>query len=342
MKRKASDGPVPVLQAQDVTFEAFSKAYAKHQVVLVRRCLTKQKDTTKPPGSDSRVVSPLTRRRRKIDLGVLRRLFARHPKVVRRAFNMEQAPKASSAAVGTDGVTELLGRKKSPAGPWYASFVVQRSRGALAAFLQALPMVVPPFLQKKGCRGFPAAKHSDAVWVFFGQNPQARPLQGRPEHTDAIAHSGTWHLQLRGSKVWVLRPTAELRRSARPLRGVGRVRVRCREGDLLCVNTRLWWHSTRIPGRCPLSLSVARDMYLDGTRPTACDMTNVDGHFATRNIPRGTVVFSEEDAPDLELPRKPDANLALAEGPDGGLLVVAMRRIAAGEWFSLAESEDES
>jgi len=234
----------------------------------------------------------------------------------------------------------LLGTAKAPVGPWYASFVVQKNREAFNTFVDALPLAVPPFLSGHGATR--AARHSKAVWVFFGQNPRARPLPGRNEHTDAIAHSGTWHLQLRGSKVWTLRPTAELARRTKSLRGAGRVRVRCRTGDVLCVNTRLWWHSTHIPGRCPLSLSVARDMYLDGRQPAPCDMTNVEGHYATRNIPRGTVVFTEDDAPDLQLPRSHDSNCTLSEDPDGRTVVVAKKRINAGDWFSLSDSEDET
>lgn len=184
-------------------------------------------------------------------------------------------------------------------------------------------------------------RHSNAVWVFFGTNPLKRPLHGRPEHTDALEHDGTWHLQLRGAKVWTLRPTAELIKRAPSLRGVGRVRVRCDAGDVLCLNTRLWWHSTHIPGGCDLSLSVARDMYFHGSDSTGrCDMTNIDGHYATRAIARNEVVFAAADAPDLALPRSRSANCAVRD-LDGALVVVAKRKIASGEWFSVSDSEEE-
>lgn len=29
--------------------------------------------------------------------------------------------------------------------------------------------------------------------------------------------------------------------------GIPRLQIRCREGDLLLINTRLWWHATEIP-----------------------------------------------------------------------------------------------
>eukprot|EP00913_Durusdinium_trenchii_P022340 g20986.t3 len=136
--------------------------------------------------------------------------------------------------------------------------------------------------------------HSAAAWVFFGRNARGRVLRGRPEHTDAIQHSGTWHVQLKGQKVWTVRPTTELQRQARALKGAGPVKIRCKEGDVLCINTKLWWHQTHIPSKCQLSMSVARDMYLDGTRP---------GHYAVQAIRKGAVIFTEDDAPDLQLPR---------------------------------------
>merc|ERR1712217_1020646 len=153
--------------------------------------------------------------------------------------------------------------------------------------------------------------------------------------------SGTWHLQLQGSKVWMLRPTSELVRKNRALRGA-KLRVLCEEGDVLCINTRLWWHKTHIPGCCPLSLSVARDMYLDDCTPTDCNMTNVEGHYATRTISAGTTIFTEDNAPDLGLPSSPNSNCGLREAPDGKLIVIAKRRIPAGEWFAVSESEDEA
>ena len=42
--------------------------------------------------------------------------------------------------------------------------------------------------------------HCAPVWVFLGNHAcgeGAEPLAGRPEHTDAVGHSGTWHYQVR-------------------------------------------------------------------------------------------------------------------------------------------------
>jgi len=329
-------GAVPKLPASRVTFESFLEAFERHQAVLVRGCLQH--------------AQPRAKQKRAVTLAALRRMYARHSRILRRAFCLESTLPAAkrrrgpAAGAGTkadvreDPAARLLGSSRPPAGPWYASFVVQRSKRALDAFLQTLPFATPPFLQ--GARGLHSARHSDAVWVFFGRNPGTRALTGRSEHTDVITHDGTWHLQLQGSKVWTLRPTAELVQRSRQLRGVGRVRVHCKAGDVLCVNTSLWWHSTRIPGPCGLSLSVARDMYLDGSQPGACDMSNVDGHYATRTVPRGAVVFTEDDAPDVELPRSNRSNCGVRD-MEGRLAVIAKRLIKPGEWLCVSDSEAE-
>lgn len=336
---------IPSLPA-GASLESFLEAYSRHHAVLIKGC------------------APAVRGRssRKF-LQPIRQVFAEHPSIVHRTFTLESAaPRVgsalkaplpcSSARKGRAAPTgeraaaaRLLGApRKLFQGSWYASFVVQHRKAALKAFLSAMPFEVPPFLEAPG-RGQAVAipGHSDAVWVFFGRNPASRTLTGRSEHTDAISHSGTWHLQLHGSKVWTLRPTRELQRQTKSLRGAGPCRVRCLEGDVLCVNTRLWWHQTQIPARCDLSVSVARDMYLDGTQAAACDMTNVEGHYATQAISRGAVLFTEEDAPDAELPRCPpgEANCAIREGPDGRLALVAKRKIRAGDWFCISESENE-
>ena len=54
------------------------------------------------------------------------------------------------------------------------------------------------------------------------------------------------HMQVCGSKVWHLRMTQELKRSV----GIAveqsvTCSVPCDAGDVLFINTRLWWHQTR-------------------------------------------------------------------------------------------------
>jgi len=206
--------------------------------------------------------------------------------------------------------------------------------------MKQLPFVVPPFLEKGQDGQEFEPKHSEAAWIFFGRNDSSKPLGGRADHTDDIEHSGTWHIQLHGTKVWTLHPTVELCRQNRSWKAKDEVQVRCKPGDVLCINTRLWWHRTHIPGKTELCMSVARDMYLDGTEPETPDFTNVRGHYATKVFQKDAVVFTEDDAPDLELPRSRNSNCGLRD-MCGQLIVIAKRRITPGEWFSISESEYE-
>jgi hypothetical protein len=128
--------------------------------------------------------------------------------------------------------------------------------------------------------------NADCAWVFIGQNVphtaarqdgggvgegdsrerEVAPMKGRPEHTDSIAHSGTWHMQLAGSKVWFVRPNhgaswgasegamleeaqdlVDKHGCAKHSSHVKRLEICCSAGDLLLINTRLWFHATEIP-----------------------------------------------------------------------------------------------
>ena len=141
---------------------------------------------------------------------------------------------------------------------------------------------------KKGSR-----KQETATTVTDGA------LTGRVEHTDSVSHSGTWHHQLSGSKTWYVRPLMEskewrnvpdfqdfspsvsIEKSTRRSQRVEsksssntnttdwRLQINCQTGDLLLINTRLWWHCTSLPlttttvddESADWSISFARDFY---------------------------------------------------------------------------------
>ncbi|KAL7540561.1 hypothetical protein ACHAWF_006715 [Thalassiosira exigua] len=229
-------------------------------------------------------------------------------------------------------------------------------------------------------------------------------LQGRPEHTDSVSHDGTWHYQLSGRKIWRLRPTAELMHRIRSyqqqqeqrkvLSGMKRkasdgvcafnetsesdindnsrnekyVEVNCEEGDILFVNTRLWWHQTLIPPQDAPCISYARDVYLMNSSSTAkpsdsqnaeCDesiqggkkqqssMTNVDGTYAAEDIEADAILFTEHTMPDCELHRSndnPNCQVVELEDETTGssyMAVVSLRDIKAGEFFCILESDEE-
>jgi hypothetical protein len=154
------------------------------------------------------------------------------------------------------------------------------------------------------------------------------------------------------------------------------IEVECKQGDILFLNTRLWWHSTLIPPQDVPSISYARDIYFINAGPRydtprdadgnenveVCDggddveggtgqeetgMTNVDGTYATEDIAAETILFTERNMPECELHRSSDPNCRVVELEDdygrGGsyMAVVTLRDIRAGEFFSVEESDEE-
>ena len=56
-------------------------------------------------------------------------------------------------------------------------------------------------------------RHDDTIWVFLGKNVSSTSdhssMQGRTEHTDFVDHTGAWHFQISGSKIWRCRPVED-------------------------------------------------------------------------------------------------------------------------------------
>ncbi len=225
----------------------------------------------------------------------------------------------------------------------YCSFIA-KTRGDVAALLARAPQGELP-LRGHGR----AVRYTDSFWVFCGFNEESAgaargALRGRKLHTDDVPHDGTWHLQASGRKTWFIRPTQELlERAARAglaLDGSKEYALLCDEGDVICVNTRLWWHRTELPMQSTPSISYARDFWL-GRAPPSSDLVNVDGFYAAAPIGEGTVVVREADMPDVELPRSADPNCAVVDLGGGEMALVASRDIRQGEWFSVEHSDDD-
>ena len=220
--------------------------------------------------------------------------------------------------------------------PWYASFVVHDA-ATCAATLRRLPR------NGVGMRGVPGVAESEVhhgshAWIFVGDNSMGtEPLDGRPEHTDALAPhiEGTWHYQISGSKLWRVRECGD---NGAP------IMIRVARGDVLLIDTRVWRHQASIPAEKEPSISIARDFsYVPRQNEEA--FGDVDALLAARPAETGDVLFYESDLPDCELPRsKEDANCAVGEDQEGKLCLVATRRISTGEAFAMApssSSEDE-
>ena len=103
---------------------------------------------------------------------------------------------------------------------WYASFIL-KTKPVVRTVLPCLPLqVLPPPSSIDAATTTTTAintmtnirrvRHGNAVWFFVGKNQRPEGMLGRPEHTDAVSHDGTWHFQVCGTKIWHLRPTEQL------------------------------------------------------------------------------------------------------------------------------------
>mmetsp|Transcript_11985 Transcript_11985/g.36035 ORF Transcript_11985/g.36035 Transcript_11985/m.36035 type:complete len:293 (-) Transcript_11985:83-961(-) len=208
---------------------------------------------------------------------------------------------------------------------WYASFVARSGAGAALAGVT---------MSKKAAR-LVAKRSSTHAWVFVGANEADEPLRGRALHTDDLAPdtAGTWHLQLVGRKNWFL----QRRRGAR------RRVVTCHAGDVLFVDTRRWYHRTELPPRQRLSASIAFDF---GVSRSFCPgrVSNVPAVLASRNLKKGTVVFTEDQLPDCQLPRRAEgANCEVVlMDDDDRLCLVAATDIPQGHVLSVPPSDDDA
>ena len=210
-----------------------------------------------------------------------------------------------------------------------------------------------------------------------GQRPAA--IAGRPEHTDDVDHSGTWHVQLQGTKTWYIRPLedADGWEGETPVLAEGdenvvgppsdgkgkgkgsvprRLQIKATAGDLLVINTRLWWHRTEIEAQraehgAGVSMSYARDFRFDGDGEggTATGKTNDSrlhpALFASHDMESGQIALREEDIPECQLPHsaKPNCELAMVE-IDGSeqTALLALRDIAEGEVLSVAPEDGDA
>ena len=92
------------------------------------------------------------------------------------------------------------------------------------------------------------------------------------------------------------------------------------------------------------SVSFARDVHFgEGSEGGAkTENTNVDGIYAVEDVEAGTVVFTEEDAPDGELCFVSEgANCEVVELEEGGRAVVTVRDVKVGEFFTVLEDDDD-
>ncbi|GFH60381.1 hypothetical protein CTEN210_16857 [Chaetoceros tenuissimus] len=257
----------------------------------------------------------------------------------------------------------------------YCSFIVQHDDEQKKEMLKKLPVPELPFAQSESDEVEVEVEYGPGIWIFYGRNNENKALEGRGEHTDSIEHDGTFHFQISGVKNWHVRPTSTLlnlissesesddclltQKWIEELEKDDCVKhstldIECSKGDILMINTKLWWHATDLPQQPFLneskafvpSVSYARDVYLDKTKigkDHGTNLTNLDGLYAADDIEAGTIVFRESEMPGCELHRtRENPNCEIVELSDGEGAIVSCREIKAGEFFCVLESDDSS
>jgi hypothetical protein len=210
---------VPIFDVQSISSEAALLFYWKNQILHVR---TGQGESHAP-------------------LQGLLAAFQKYPEAIQRHWTIENAGRGGGRPLTADS---FLNGKARFCGQFYISTILQGADDIAGDFLQSCPTQELPFVQSWG-----TFEHSLPVWVFVGCNTFNEDMQGRPEHTDDVQHSGTWHYQMAGSKTWFIRPFSEHRDwvgKAPLLRSCRSLKVTCQAGDIFLINTRLWWHRTSI------------------------------------------------------------------------------------------------
>ena len=184
------------------------------------------------------------------------------------------------------------------------------------------------------------------------------------------------HEQVAGKKTWFVRPMEEhdewggnapkvvvaekrgnknkRQKGARAPQTAPSLCIECEEGDILMINTRLWWHRTELPfeGKERASVSIARDFYCDSTRMGQKErreereegdqiFVNRDGIYTSVAVEKDCVILRESEMPDCELPRSEEPNAYIGELDSGEMALLAAHAIPAGEWLSVAPSDDE-
>ena len=71
-------------------------------------------------------------------------------------------------------------------------------------------------------------------------------------------------------------------------------------------------------------------------------MANLEGIYASRNVPKGNIVLRQSELPDCSLPESYEYNCEVVEIDDGTLALVATEDIVAGDWLTVSFSDESS
>ena len=257
-----------ILQGPDVDRESFLRLYKQHELVIIKRFAKLEEN---------------------VDLvDHLRDLHASFPQLLDETFNVESTQSGShgkSSSSSSTTLTQMLSELSNhrPAN-YYISVIVQDDQSMLDKFFKPMPFSEPHPL---------GLFHDNCAWFFLG-NAAEHDGVGRSEHRDFIASSGSWHLQLRSTKVWHVRRSAQEEAMEIPVEA----------GDMIFINTYVWLHRTVLKQNAKeVNASVARDFWIEKEaflhaqgpeNSTSVHKTNVDNPWAKGDVEKGEVVFVEE------------------------------------------------
>lgn len=127
--------------------------------------------------------------------------------------------------------------KMQSGGPWYVGWSVCHEEVAEEMYKL---IERPTFLH-------PESTPPKKPWIFIGT-----PGPGAHFHVDNVDLS-SWQVQLRGVKTWKLRSPPECWMSCH-----GEIQTTLYPGDIIIVNTNIWFHSTKVHGP-ELSISMVNE-----------------------------------------------------------------------------------
>ena len=255
----------------DCSIDQFLSKWHRSHAVLLRR---PQRRSSRRAGASSSADAP--------NFAAMHAVLRRDCKGLEACFTVEggASSKRKRDDAPPDTANALLAGESLPGGTFYCSLVVSRKPALVASLLSSTGAIAPPCFAQPARREH--VQQESALWLFIGSNAHSsQALPGRPLHTDAVEHTGTFHRQVEGRKEWTLRPTEELCAALRG-RGVADADeddggmeaegdmeaeeaepmvVTCETGDVLVLSTADWWHSTRLPPT-GVSVSVAREFNL--------------------------------------------------------------------------------
>jgi len=227
-----------------------------------------------------------------------------------------------------DNVFEDIYENGDPSGTWL--FLGHHGVSAAPASTKSITSGKKKLKKRKLCH--------DKIYNDATTTPTT--LIGRAEHVDEVTHSGTYHIQIAGTKTWKIRPhpdsflgdelmidsndgglLRELPGAEQEASGgkrddtdcnknCWRLKINVEEGDVFVLNTKIWYHCTELNftpnSKSSLSsewsISVAQDFYL----PVPCP----------KDVKTGDVVYGEYDDETDEENNESNKDRAAQEIPD--------------------------